>query len=161
MNTGTILAIMQRMKLLIPLGYQGTIPAFLQKGGDIWIEQRYAMTQAGAFPACHLEGGSQVHTRDSQRTHIAQAQIILSFYDRWDQQPNTIDQVRAGLNSDLELVMAILEINENLSYGGTALLTSIPRYTISPYRGEIDETVMGLNLVYRTLTATVNILPYD
>lgn len=160
MNPFSARLVMQRMATLFPLGYEGQLPLFTQKGGAVWVQQKYAMSQA-TFPACHLEAGMQIHSRNSQRTHIAQLQVIISVYARWDQQPQMIDALREDLDSDVELLLAILQDNENLAYGGQAMATSIPRYSISPYRGEIDETMVGLKAVYRTLTATVNVLPYD
>lgn len=160
MNPFPALTILNRIATLLPLGLNAQIPLFTQKGGLVWVQQKYAMSQ-GTFPACHLKAGAQVHRRNSQRTFIAQLQAIISMYDRWDQQLSTIDDLRKGLDSDIELAMAILQENENLNYGGQALATSIPVFSISSYEGEIDEQFVGLNLVYRTLTATVNILPYD
>lgn len=163
MNPNSALTIMQRMATLLVLGVGGVppLPLFVTKGGSVYIQQKYEMSQATTWPACHLESGSQIHLRNSQRTHIAQLSVVISMYDRWDQQPQTIDDLRKGLDSDIELLMATLQANENLSYGGNALATSIPRYSISPYRGEIDTEFVGMNLIYRTLTATINVLPYD
>lgn len=160
MNPYPDIAIMQRMAALIPAGTEGQTPLFVQKGGAVFVQQKYALSQA-TFPSCHIEAGAQVHSRNSQRSHIAQIAVVIAVYNRWDQQLASIDALRADLDSDVRLIMATLQDNENLVLGGNAMATSIPRYSINPYRGEVDPDLAGMNLIFRALTATVNVLPYD
>lgn len=163
MNPYPMLPLMERIATLLVAGVEGNppLPTFVQKGGTTWIQQKYKMSRQTKWPACHLEAGMQLHSRNSNRTHIAQVQVIISMYDRWNAKQETIDDIRAGLDSDVELLMATLQSNENLTLGNNAMATSIPRYSISPYKGEIDEQFAGMNLVFRTLTPTINVLPYD
>ncbi len=162
MNPYPATTIMNRMATLIPLGYQGTVPQFVQKGGQIYVQNRFQLSQ-GKFPAMHLESGAQLHHRYSGgSSYIGRLQVIISLYDRWDANTQTMDAIRATLDSDIELVMALLQANENLAYNGTAMATSIPDIAVSAYRGEVEtELIPGLKLVYRTLIPTLNILPYD
>jgi hypothetical protein len=155
-------AIMQRMATLIPLGLDGAIPSFVQKGGQVYVQNRFQLSQ-GSFPAMHLESGVQSHTRYSGgSSFIGKLQVIMSLYDRSDANTQTMDAIRASLDSDIELVMALFQDNENLAYNGTAMATSIPGFSVSAYRGEIEtELIPGVKLVYRTLVPTLNILPYD
>lgn len=163
MNPYPATVIMARMALLLVLGVEENppLPLFVQKGGAVWVQKKYEMSEAATWPACHLESAPQQHMRVSGGSeYLAQLSVIISLYDRWDSSPATIDALRANLDSDVELLMATLQANENLSYGGNAMATSIPRFAISPYKGEIDES-MGIKLVVRTLTPIINVLPYD
>lgn len=164
MNPYPAKVVMQRMAQLLVLGVEEAppLPLFVQKGGRVWVQEKYAMSQAAIWPACHLAAGAQTHARITGGSGYAGTFTVeLSLYDRWDTQPQTIDAIRDNLDSDIELLMATLQANENLSYGGNAMATSIPRFSLSPYSGEIDESVAGLHLVVRRLTSVINILPYD
>lgn len=154
--------IMARMATILARGVGGAppVPSFITKGGAIYVEQKYAMSQS-TMPACLIEASTQAHSRNSQRTHLGALQVIISVYDRWDQQDATLDTIRVGIKNDVKLLMATLQANENLVYGNNAMATSIPRYTISAYKPETDEQFLGMHLVFQALIATVNILPYD
>lgn len=127
---------------------------------QIYIQNKYQMS-LGAFPAIHIEAGPQHYHKNSLRTYMGGLETIIQYYDRWDQQPSSIDTIRANIALDLERVKANIESNDSLSYGGTAYAISVPDMALSPYKGEIDTQFPGLTLVFRELHLTINILPYD
>lgn len=134
-----------------------------QKGKPVslvYIQNKYQMS-LGPFPAVHLSTGPQTHRKNSLRTYMGQMTAIIEYYDRWDQQPNTIDAIRAGIAADLERIKANIEDNDSLAYQGQANAISTPQMSLSPYKGEFDAQFEGMLLVYRTLTLSINILPYD
>lgn len=126
----------------------------------MYIESKYKMS-LGQFPAVHLSSGGQKYAKNSRSSYVGQYVAIVEYYDRWDKQPNTIDQIRANIAADLERMKANIEDNDSLAYNSLAYATAIPSMTLSEYKGEIDEQFPGLTLVVRTLTLTINILPYD
>jgi hypothetical protein len=127
----------------------------------IYIESKYAMSQ-GPFPALHLSSGHQdYHYAGGPRTYGGVLEAIIEYCDRWDLQASTIDQIRANIASDLERMKANIETNDSLAYQGQNYAISIPRITLSPYMGEFDTQFPGLTLVCRTMSLTINILPYD
>lgn len=127
----------------------------------VYIESKYAMSQ-GPFPALHLSSGHQAYQRTGgPRMYGGMLEAVVEYYDRWDQQPNTIDQIRASINADMERIKANIESNDSLAYQGKNYAISIPHMTLSPYKGDIDTQFPSLTLVYRTLSLTINILPYD
>lgn len=126
----------------------------------VFIQNKYQMS-LGNFPAIHLSAGPQSYRKNSLRTYMGQMTAIIEYYDRWDQQPNTIDAVRAGIAPDLERIKANIEENDSLVYQGQANAISVPQMSLSPYKGEFDFQFEGKVLVYRTLTLSINILPYD
>lgn len=126
-----------------------------------YVHNKFTMSQ-GMFPALHLSAGTQTYHRIST-THYNGAMIaIVEYYDRWDSQSSTIDAIRASIAADLETMKTNAESNEDLVTSNVAHAVAIPQISLSPYRGEIDaETVPSQKLVYRTMTLTINILPYD
>lgn len=129
----------------------------------IFIQNRFAMTLGPTpFPAVHLEAGPQTYHFNSQRTLQGQVSIDIEYYDRWDEQANTIDVIRAGIAADLECMRANLESNPSLNVGGQAYANRIVQISLSPYQGSLNDTLIpGVTLVERTLTITVLLLPYD
>lgn len=144
---GTALAAMQALQTPTP-------PKF-------YVQNKYAMSQ-GSFPAIHLSAGPQVHRRISTNHYIGTLAALVEYYDRWDAQPNTIDTIRATIAADLEIMRSNAAKNEGLVYNNINHSTAIPQISLSAYKGEIDgETVPGQKLVYRTMTLSISIPPYD
>jgi hypothetical protein len=125
-----------------------------------YVESKYAVGQ-GQFPAVHLEAGEQKYSKNSRSTYTGELVAIIGYYDRWDKQQNTIDQIRSNIAADLERMKANLEDNDSLAYNGLAYATSISPISLSAPKGEFDEQFPGITLVFRTMTLTINILPYD
>lgn len=163
MNTWPASRILSQIAALIPLGYQSQIPAFVQAGGQVFVQSRYKLSKTPVWPSMHIETGPQSHRRVSGATTFAgQMQAILTLYARWEQDSRLLDDIRAQLDSDIELVWALLQGNEILKLGNTQAASSIPGVVFSPYKGEVDDQlVTGSKLVYRTLIPTINIMPYD
>lgn len=125
-----------------------------------YVHNKFQMSQ-GSFPAIHLSAGTQVY-RELGPQYQGTLLAIVEYYDRWDSQPNTIDAIRAAIAADLEIMKSNAGKNRSLVYNNVAHNVSIPQITLSPYRGEIDaETVPGQKLVYRTMTLSISIPPYD
>lgn len=126
----------------------------------VYIENKYAMAQ-GAFPALHLCRGKQTyHSAGGPRGYAGGQEILIEYFDRWDQQPNTIDAINANNIADLDRIQANLETNNSLAFQGIAYAISIPDISPSPYQGEID-TELGIHLVKHQMSVMVNVLPYD
>lgn len=127
----------------------------------VYIEQKYAMAQ-GSFPAIHLSRGKQTyHIIGGPRGYDGVVEIMCEYYDRWDQQNNTIDTINANNIADLDRIQANLETNNSLNFQGKATAIAIPEIAVGPYKGELDITFPGLTLVYHWMSITVNVLPYD
>lgn len=155
-NPNTDRVIMQAIAQIAPVG------SLLQSmQGQVLIQNIYQMS-LGNFPAFHLTTGQQKHTVVSMSVYDGVVHIVGTYYDRWDQQPQTIDTIRANIDVDLQLMMTNIQHNSSLVIGTTTHAVSIPEIDLMPYEGEIDwKTCPGLVLVKRSMTLTVNILPYD
>ena len=138
-------------------------------GGTVVINDAYTLssgiTPQGVpvtFPALLLTVGTQKHTVVTYAGYDGVIQILATYYDRWDQQPNTIDTIRVNIDSDCQLIMTNIQHNSSLTVGNVSHAISIPTIELSHYEGEIEwKQVPGLVLVKRILTFFVNILPYD
>lgn len=129
-----------------------------------YIQNKYKMAFAmnAQLPyAIHLSSGKQSYTKDGARTYDGQMMAIIEYCGRWDEQPSSIDTIRAVIATDLERIKANLESNDSLSYGGTAYAISVPSMQLSDYKGTLNGEFPGLTLVERVLTVMINILPYD
>ena len=128
---------------------------------QIYVQSPYALSQ-GSFPAVLLMSGAQHYSRNSNVTYDGTLEAIAHYYDRWDRQQIPIEQVWANIDADLLRMQSNIESNESLAQGGVAYAVSIPHIALSPFEADLDEkTVPGLVLCVRTLSAHINILPYD
>jgi hypothetical protein len=155
-NPNTDIVILTAMANIMLGNPQNTVVS----AGSVYIQSKWKM-MLGAFPAIHMNVGKTIFTRNSQRTYMAVYNVQIQYYDRWDQQPSTFDQIRSNIAVDLERIKANIESNDSLTYGTTAYAVSIPRFELSAYSTELDTRLPGASLVSRTLTAFVNVLPYD
>jgi hypothetical protein len=145
--SGTALAAMQAVQQPIP-------PKF-------YVHDKASMSR-GAFPALHLSAGPQVHREISTSHFTGTLLAVVEYYDRWDARADTIDTIRKAIAADLEIMRANAMHNSSLVYNNVAHNVSIPHFSFSSYKGEIDaETVPGVKLVYRTMTLSISIPPYD
>jgi hypothetical protein len=152
-------AIMEALKYTIPGAPYNTRLA--QLGGPIFIQDEYALQQ-GKFPAVHIEVERQHLRLMSTSLWYGEVRFIISYFDRWEHQFRTIDQIRASIDTDIQVVMSNIQGNPSLVVNGTTNATSVYRIDPSPYKGDIDDkTVPGLKLIKRTLKVYVNVLPYD
>lgn len=125
-----------------------------------YVHNKFKMSQ-GPFPAIHLSAGPQVY-REMGPQYQGTLLAIVEYYDRWDAQQSTIDTIRRGIAADLEIMKSNACKNRSLVDNNVAHNVSIPQVSLSSYRGEIDsETVPGQKLVYRTMTLSISIPPYD
>lgn len=131
----------------------------------MFVQNKYKMslslTPASPY-AVHLSSGKQsYHYAGGPRWRGGMYEALVQYYARWDTQPSSIDAIRAYLAADLERMKANIERNDSLASGGVAYAVSVPTIGLSDYKGQFDETFSGLTLIYRTMTLTIDILPYD
>ncbi len=129
---------------------------------NIYVQDVSALQAVSAsFPALLLESGEESHTRIGEE-YMGELPVTATYFDRWDTQTQTIDDIWASIDTDLNLVMSNLQDNPSLAYGSSTHTTNISRFRLSPYKAAVDkETVPGLELVKRSLTMIVDLLPYD
>jgi hypothetical protein len=130
-------------------------------GNPVVIENEFQLSLS-RFPCVHIETGKQQYQQQGTNVFDGQVQFIVTYYDRWDQATTGIDVVRKNIKADLEIILANLMDNSSLSLAGDPHATSIAKYQLAPYKGELDNTtVQGITLLKRALTITVNVLPFD
>jgi len=127
-----------------------------------YVQEKYEMSQGPQWPALHLSSGHQSYRRISTSHYDGALLAIVEYYDKWTSQASQHDDIRANIAADLEIMKSNASKNEDLVYNSINHSTSIPRITLSPYRGEFDiETVPGQKLIYRTMELSISIPPYD
>ncbi len=131
-----------------------------------YIQNKYqmALKMTAALPyAVHLSSGKQGYSKQGAglRTYIGSLVCLVTYCGRWDENPASIDSIRATIAADLERIRANLESNDSMAYQGQAYTVSIPSIALSPYEGTLNATFPGLVLVERTLSMVAEILPYD
>lgn len=127
----------------------------------VYVRSRYKMATTGLFPAVNLSTGVQKFQRTSQRAYAGGVVVNISYYNRWDQNNlQTQEEIIVAMEADLERIRANLETMESLPINGSYLAISIPAFSVSPDKGELDSTFSGPPLLFRTLMASVNILEY-
>lgn len=169
-NSNTDVAILGTLRSVLNLDADGTPCTYLaqlsqsQTGLElVYVQSKYKMAlgMTATVPyAVHLSSGKQSYRKNSLRTYDGSFEALIEYCGRWDDQPTSIDAIRATIAADLERLKANLETNDSLSYGGQAYAISLPSMTLSDYKGELDTTFPGLTLVSRTLSVMVNVLPY-
>lgn len=168
-NPNVAEVIMQAMKTIM-LGYptpNTNLGALSVAGGTssdgsdrVFIQRDYLVGQ-GPWPCVVIKSMPQTFTRNSIRTFDGQAGFTVDYFDRWDQTSELIDDVRDRISLDIERLKANLESNESLAYSGNAYAVGIPKITLSGYDGELSSQFPGLSLVYRRMSVTMMLLPYD
>jgi hypothetical protein len=158
-NPNTDPVVLAAIKVVAP-GYPTPNTTLL--AANIYIQDVDALQSPDAsFPALLLESGEESHTRIGEE-YQGELPVVATYFDRWDTQTQTFAQIWANIDADLNLVMANLQDNPSLSYGGYTYTTTISRFKFSSYKEAIDkETVPGLVLVKRSLSMIVDLLPYD
>ncbi|GAC1589097.1 MAG: hypothetical protein NVS4B1_33450 [Ktedonobacteraceae bacterium] len=142
-------------------GYPTPNTNLSQVRGSIVIENEYKLSNS-KFPAIHIEVGPQRHSIVGNNAYDAVMKIMVTYYDRYDEQQTPIDGLRLNIDTDLQTMMTNVQRNPSLIIGQQSNATSISYFDLSDYKGELDkQTVPGLTLVKRMLTLTVNVLPYD
>lgn len=128
---------------------------------QVYINNRIALAQ-GAFPAVELSYGAQQFRRQSRATWVGELPCYLTYYDRWDSQPASIDTVYASIGADILRMYANLESNDRLTVANVSFLQTIKQLSLSAYYGDVDmTTVPGIILISRIITAVCVVAPYD
>ncbi len=121
--------------------------------------------QTTTWPLVTLAEGPQSVARIYYRLWQVKLTAFLTYYDRWDQQPQSLDTIWANIDSDLRIMKANLENAPTLS--GTA--DSLVHFALSTYTGgavgkgetlAIADAPLPVPLVYRQATLLINCLPY-
>lgn len=160
-NPATPVAVLQALKIV---AVPHTRLALMSSSGTglerVFINNLPVMA-LGAFPAVALSYGKQIHKRSSRSTWSATFPCFLTYYDRWDTQPATLDSVYATLSADILRMYANIESNDRLVVGTDSYLQTLS-LSLSAYYGEIDRhSVPGLALLHRTITLQCVTPPYD
>jgi hypothetical protein len=130
-------------------------------GNPVVIENPYTLS-TGRFPAVHIEAGRQKYATQSTDVYDGTVEIVITYFDRWDQATTPIDAIRQNIKSDLEIILDNLMSNSSLTVGTDFHAVSIGKFQLAPYKGELDNsTVQGMTLLKRALTISVNVLPFD
>lgn len=162
-DTSNALAVMTVLASILPAGTQlaaGIAASGGQVSDVVYIQNRYKLS-LGAFPALHMAEGPQSRNRNSLHTYLGQTTIRATYYDRWDVQVLTQDQIRANMALDLNRMLSNLESDDEVEYNGAIKTISLANYTLSPYDGEFESTLIpGATLIYRYSDMTFNVLPY-
>lgn len=163
-NPNTDLAVMNAF-VPIALGYPSnntqlaTVGASPSGFGPIYVQREYDLFR-GLFPAALLSADSQDYSRAARAHWFGALTLHLDYYDRYDQRPDELDDIRAAIAADLERIKANIESNDALAQNNTAYTISSYRHSLSPYQGFMRD-VNDMQLVYRRYTVSFNLLPYD
>lgn len=126
-----------------------------------YAEREYDMLNTGVFPAVLLSAGVQGYTRQSRITFNGQLVVDVDYYASYTNLTAEMDDLRAFIAADLELMKSNLEANETLvGSGNVALTIAIVHETLSRYKGMLLD-YNTLKLVHRVLSVTFNLLDYD
>jgi hypothetical protein len=163
-NPNTDIVILNALgTVLLPNTRMATLQAALTPNPPaFYVQQKYEMTQGPQWPALHLSAGSQSYHRLSPNHYEGTLLAIVEYYDKWTSQASQHDVIRANIAADLEIMKSNVSKNEGLIGSGHVQQSrGIPRITLSPYKGEFDESAAPLKLIYRTMELTISIPPYD
>jgi hypothetical protein len=161
-NPNTDIVVLNALgNVLLPGTRMATLQAAISGAQKFYVQRKFALTQGKQFPALHLSSGSQSYHRISTNHYEGTLLAIVEYYDKWTSQASQLDTIRANIAADLEIMKSNVSKNENLIYNNVAYSVSIPRITLSPYKGEIDESAAPLKLIYRTMELDISIPPYD
>lgn len=160
-NPSTPLAVLNALKsVLVPNTRLAQMSASGTGLEQVFINNLPVMA-VSAFPAVTLSYGKQTHKRTSRSTWSGVFPCLLTYYDRWDTRPATLDSVYATLSADVLRIYANIESNDRLTVGGVSYTQTLS-LRLSAYYGEIDlHSVPGLSLLHRTITVQCVTPPYD
>lgn len=128
--------------------------------GQVYINALFPLTLA-SFPAVLLSSKTQTYTYRSRSTLTGLVDIVVSYYNRWDMQPQTLDTVYAAVSDDLERIRANIESNDTAVVHGFTAIEAIRSIKVSPYYGEIDRSIPDIPLIVRTLTLRCVLPEFD
>lgn len=122
----------------------------------------------GIFPLLMLEEDKQFVDRVAIKTWQGKLSAMVHYIDRWDRSPARTDAIWQGLDVDLRRMKANLEDDPTLTctlaaFGEgapTRHAQSIEKIELSPYRGQMNLLAYPFGLVARTMTLTIDLLPY-
>ena len=107
-----------------------------------------------------LSSAPQSYQKAEQFGFDGQLLINVGYYARWDETPDTVDDIWKGIAADLERLKANAEDNDQIEYQGLNHTLSIAKMSLSSYEDMFDHTFQGLTLIHRTMSITYNLLPY-
>lgn len=129
----------------------------------VYLEGHKAdMLTSATFPALLIEPVTPQKTSIAgQRTYNAIMNIKMSYYDRWDRNPLTIEAIHVEARQDLNRIQANLESNPTLKYAGQDHSVAIQTFDITDLEKELDDQLETTALVKCSLVLQINSLPYD
>ncbi len=133
-------------------------------GGSISVDNATALNQQSAiWPSVVLDEGKQSAARISYRTWQTKLELLATYYDRWDEQPYSLDTIWAKVDLDLRRMKANVEDNPALIVASTRYCESLVHCALSPYEGHAlskTDSPFPIPVVMRQATILVNCLPY-
>src|SRR2546427_1608226 len=81
----------------------------------IYVQQAFAMSN-GPFPAVLLMAGPQSYAISSRASREGVMTIQVLYFDRWDLQPQTLDQINLTSSQDLKRMQSNIESNDSLVF---------------------------------------------
>jgi len=129
----------------------------------VYVRSRYNLATKGLFPAVNLTTGNQKANIEAQLEYAGPIVVNITYYARWDQNNvQTQEKIIVAMDADIERIQANLEdwSSIGLTVGTIPYGISIPSFSISPDKGEIDSTFPGVPMLGRTLQVMVNRMGY-
>jgi hypothetical protein len=113
------------------------------------------------FPAVVINQGEVSAARIEIRTWQARVTVRVDYYDRWDSQTQTLDQIWVNLDADLNRMRANVEDNPKLIVSGTAHALDVAHVALGPFVGnQINDKTFPVPVVTRSMTIQINVPPY-
>ena len=126
----------------------------------VFVRDKGGMIAQNKFPAVNLSVSSSRRGRTSRNSYAGETLVVIEYYDRWDQNPASMDAISIGIGDDLERIKANLEDNDTLTTGGVSYGVTMPDMVISGDKPYMDTTFPGITLLFRTLHVPVTVLDY-
>ena len=152
----------QVMAQLVTIMLPGT--RLVSTSNNILIDDLTALQKnTTIWPIAMLEETKQSIARIAPKAWQTKLTLVCTYYDRWDQQPNTtISAVWENIDTDLRIMKANLENNPALIVSGTRYIENIVSTELSPYEGALSQPNKALTfpVAERSMTILVNLLPF-
>lgn len=127
----------------------------------IYIEDEATLINNGFFPACLLEPGQEIYKIGGGHVFDGDAIVNVWYYDRYDNQPNTIVSIRQAQRMDLRRMGSNIESNNILAYNGQAYAVSVTPILFAGTE-KIPETkeVLGMTVVQTMMQLSIHVFSY-
>lgn len=150
--------VMQQLITVLPVGTH-----LASVGSIILIDDATSLYQNSAvWPAAVMREGKQTTARIDYRTWQTKLTLQLDYYDRWDQQPSTLSQIWANIDTDLRVMKENLENSPALIVSGVRYVESIVSTELSEYQAALTqaEKPFPIPTLNRQMIILINLLPF-